>query len=399
MGNSKNQLTNKTVLTYCRGELCSLSGVRRTPLQFIILNMNSKNTAGLYIHIPFCVKKCNYCDFYSLGGKNTVSDKYIDAVISEIRKYSDIKWKTVYFGGGTPSLLTSQQVELILAGLDIASNAEITIEANPETVTLGKLQGYRKAGVNRLSFGVQTANQQSLETLGRIHSNQKVTEVFENAKKAGFDNISGDVMLGLPDYTTQELDDTVELLANLGATHISAYMLKIEQGTPFAKNTPQNLPDEDKMSDFYLYACEKIESLGYKQYEISNFAKYGCQSQHNNIYWKLENYIGIGPSAHSCFEGKRFYYPRDLHAFLENPHTIPDGEVDVDEYIMLSLRLKSGLNLSELKEKWGKELTDLQLKKLEMLKNQGFIAFENNTVSLTPKGFLMENAIACEIMI
>ena len=234
--------------------------------------------------------------------------------------------------------------------------------------------------------------------MGRIHSDQKVSEAFENAKKAGFSNISGDVMLGLPDYTTQELDDTVELLSQLGATHISAYMLKIEQGTPFAKNTPQNLPDEDKMSDFYLYACEKIESMGYKQYEISNFAKDGCQSQHNNIYWKLENYIGIGPSAHSCFNGKRFYYPRDIKQFMENPQTIADGEVDADEYIMLSLRLKSGLNLAELKEKWNKELTPLQLKKLEMLEKQGYITLENNTVSLTPKGYLMENTIACEIM-
>ena len=354
--------------------------------------------SGLYIHIPFCVKKCNYCDFYSIGGKNTVADEYITAVKNEIKKYDNVQWKTVYFGGGTPSLLTPQQVADILLGLNIAPNAEITLEANPETVTLEKLQGYRKAGVNRISFGVQTAKQQSLETLGRIHSNQKVTEAFENAKKAGFDNISGDVMLGLPDYSNKELDDTVQLLSDLGATHISAYMLKIEQGTPFAKNIPQNLPDEDAMSDFYLYACEKIESMGYRQYEISNFAKDGCQSQHNNIYWKLENYVGIGPSAHSCFNGKRFYYPRDIKQFIENPQTIPDGEVDIDEYIMLSLRLKSGLNLAELKEKWNKELTPLQLKKLEMLEKQGLITFENNTVSLTPKGFLVENAIACEIM-
>ncbi len=355
-------------------------------------------TSGLYIHIPFCVKKCNYCDFYSIGGKSTVADEYITAVKNEIKKYDNVQWKTVYFGGGTPSLLTPQQVTDILSGLIIAPNAEITLEANPETVTLEKLQGYRKAGVNRISFGVQTAKQQSLETLGRIHFNQKVTEAFENAKKAGFENISGDVMLGLPDYSNKELDDTVQLLSDLGATHISAYMLKIEQGTPFAKNIPQNLPDEDAMSDFYLYACEKIESMGYRQYEISNFAKEGCQSQHNNIYWKLENYVGIGPSAHSCFNGKRFYYPRDIKQFIENPQTIPDGEVDIDEYIMLSLRLKSGLNLAELKEKWNKELTPLQLKKLEMLEKQGLITFENNTVSLTPKGFLVENAIACEIM-
>ena len=325
-------------------------------------------------------------------------EEYVDAVIKEIKKYGDVQYKTVYFGGGTPSLLSAKQVEKILSAADVLENAEITLEANPETVTFEKLQEFKAAGINRISFGVQTANQRSLKTLGRIHSNQKVTEAFENAKAAGFKNISGDVMLGLPDYTCKELDDTVELLHSLGATHISSYMLKIEQGTPFAANTPANIPDDDKMSDFYLYACQKIENLGYKQYEISNFAMDGYQSQHNNIYWKLENYIGIGPSAHSCFNGKRFYYPRDLHSFITNPQTIPDGEVDADEYIMLSLRLKSGLNLADLKEKWGRELSPLKIKKLKILENQGYITFENNTVSLTPKGFLIENAISCEIM-
>jgi len=355
-------------------------------------------TAGLYIHIPYCVKKCNYCDFYSKGGNSTVSDEYVDAVIKEIKKYNDIRWKTVYFGGGTPSLLTPYQVERILKSTEIIPDSEITLEANPETVDYEKLKGFRKAGVNRLSFGVQTAKQTSLETLGRIHSNRKVREAFEAAKSAGFTNISGDVMIGLPDYSNKELDETVELLAELGATHISSYMLKIEEGTPFAADTPENIPDDDKMSDFYLYACQKIESMGYKQYEISNFAKAGFESQHNNIYWKLENYVGVGPSAHSCLNGKRFYYPRDLHSFMTNPYTVEDGEVDIDEFIMLSLRLKKGLNLTELKEKWGKELTVLQYKKLQMLEKQGYIIFENDTISLTSKGFLMENAIACEIM-
>ena len=297
-----------------------------------------------------------------------------------------------------PTEIEGYEINWVSKNPDVMSDAEVTLEANPETVTLEKLQGFRKAGVNRLSFGVQTANQQSLETLGRVHSVQKVSEAFANAKKAGFKNISGDVMLGLPGYTEKELDDTVELLHSLGATHISSYMLKIEEGTPFAVNTPADIPDDEKMSDFYLYACEKIESLGYKQYEISNFAKEGFESQHNSIYWKLENYIGIGPSAHSCLNGKRFYYPRDLHAFIKNPQTVDDGEVDADEYIMLSLRLKSGLNLTELKEKWGRELSSVKIKKLRILENQGYITFSNNIISLTPKGFLIENAISCEIM-
>lgn len=357
-------------------------------------------TSGLYIHIPFCVKKCNYCDFYSIGGGDTVSDKYVDAVISEIKKYPDMQYKTVYFGGGTPSLLTPQQAQKILSAVTVLQDAEITLEANPETVTSDKLKGYYVAGINRLSFGVQTVRQNSLTTLGRIHSAQKVQQAFENAHKAGFKNISGDIMIGLPDYTNEELDATAEFLHSLGATHISCYMLKIEQGTPFAKNTPQNLPDEDAMCDFYLHTCQKMAQLGYTQYEISNFAKTGFESQHNTIYWKLENYLGIGPSAHSCIDGRRFYYPRDIKEFMENPQTVEDGQVDVDEYIMLSLRLKTGLNLAELKENWNKELTPVQFKKLKMLQKQGYITFEDdNVISLTPKGFLTENAIACEIMI
>ena len=355
--------------------------------------------AGLYIHIPFCLKRCNYCDFYTFGGNTEVSQEYVSKIKNEILKYPNIKWKTIYFGGGTPSLLSPQQVEYILSGLDIADNAEITLEANPETATFDKFIGFRKAGINRLSIGVQTAKNKSLETIGRVHRIDKVYNAFKIAREAGFENISGDLMLGLPDYTYQELDDTIDLLSSLGVTHISAYMLKIEDGTPFGKNEPKNLPNEDAMSDFYIYACNKLESKGYKQYEISNFAKDGYQSQHNNIYWKLENYIGIGPSAHSCFNGKRFFYPRDLNQFIETPKIIEDGDVDVDEYIMLSLRLKTGLNLDELKTKWGKELTSIQLKKLKLLEEQEFINFTNNTISLTPKGFLMENAISCEIML
>ncbi len=356
-------------------------------------------TAGLYIHIPYCLKKCNYCDFYSIGGIDAVDDSYVRAIVREIKKHSDLKFKTVYFGGGTPSLLSENQIKYILANANVIESAEITLEANPETVTFEKLYGFRNAGVNRLSFGVQTAKQSSLETLGRIHSNKKVAQAFEQAKKAGFVNISGDIMIGLPGYSYNEFDETLDMLYDLGAVHISSYMLKIEKGTPFYMNTPQNLPNDDEMSDFYLYACSKMEEKGYMQYEISNFAKEGYQSQHNNVYWKLEDYLGIGPSAHSCINGKRYYYPRNLNEFIKNPQFILDGNVDVDEYIMLSLRLKSGLSLDKLKENWGKELTSRQLAKLEIFKRNGLIKFDNNIISLTPKGFLVENAISCEIML
>lgn len=354
--------------------------------------------AGLYIHIPFCLKRCNYCDFYTFGGNESVPQEYVNAVKQQIDKYSDFTWKTVYFGGGTPGLLLPDQIKYILSELNIDKNAEITLEVNPETASFDKFKGYRYEGINRISMGVQTADNNSLKTIGRIHDNLKVKKAFSDAVKAGFENISGDLMLGLPGYTYGELDSTIEFLSQLGAKHISAYMLKIEKGTPFYKNPPSNLPDEEQMSDFYLYACDKLEQKGYKQYEISNFAKEGYHSRHNCIYWKLENYVGIGPSAHSCVEGKRFYYPKDLKGFLKKPQVIQDGQADSDDYIMLSLRLKSGLNLKEIENKWGIKANDFQLKKLEMLKRNGYITFENDTVSLTPKGFLVENSIACEIM-
>lgn len=354
---------------------------------------------GLYIHIPFCKKRCNYCDFYTFGEREKVSEEYINAVLNQIKKYGDFTCKTVYFGGGTPSLLTPFQVEKLLSSLKIKNGAEITIEANPETLTQEKLEGYFAKGVNRLSIGVQTAKEENLKSLGRIHDKNSVQQAFQMAKKAGFTNISGDVMLGLDSYSHKELDDTIELISYLGATHISAYMLKIEQGTPFYDNTPKNLSTDEQMGDFYLYACEKLKAMGFEQYEISNFAKEGFEAKHNNIYWQLGDYLGIGPSAHSCLKGQRFYYPRDLEEFIKGAKIIVDGNVDVDDYIMLSLRLKVGLNLDILKEKWKKELSQNQVSKLKRLEENGFITIRNNCISLTAKGFLVENTIASDIMV
>ncbi len=294
-------------------------------------------TAGLYIHIPYCKKKCNYCDFYSCGGRQGVPEEYIDAVIKEIKKWPDLLCKTVYFGGGTPSLLTARQVNRILSSTHILPGAEITLEANPETLTEENLAGYFTAGVNRLSIGVQTVYDKSLATLGRIHSVDKARQAFAMAKQAGFTNISGDLMLGLDNYSTEEMTDTVDFLVENGATHISAYMLKVEEGTPFYYNTPENLATDEEMANYYLAACRYLKQKGFMQYEISNFCKEGYHSRHNSIYWQLENYLGIGPSAHSCINGKRFYYPADLHSFIENPQTVKDGKVDRDGYIMLSL--------------------------------------------------------------
>ena len=354
--------------------------------------------AGLYIHIPFCRQKCRYCDFYSMGGRQEVPREYIQAVKREISRWPDLECKTVYFGGGTPSLLTANQVDEILSCLNILPGAEITMEANPESLTYEKRAGYRRAGVNRLSIGVQSAYDKSLHSLGRLHTAAGAADAFRRAKKAGFDNISGDLMIGLDNYTAREMLDTIDFLKDRGAVHISAYMLKIEKGTDFYINPPAHLSDEEQLADFYLMAREKLEKEGYHQYEISNFAKDGRYSRHNMIYWQLEDYLGIGPGAHSCINGQRFHYPRDLAAFLSRPQTEEDGKTDADEYIMLSLRLASGLSVRQLAEKWGLKIGAHTTAKLKVYRENDFLTFDGDNIKLTPKGFLAENTIARDIM-
>lgn len=355
-------------------------------------------SGGLYIHIPYCEKKCAYCDFYSAGGSKEVSSRYVDRVKREIRSAADFERRTVYFGGGTPSLLSPWQTADILSRANILPGAEITLEANPDTLTMQKLEGYLSAGVNRLSIGVQSAYDSSLRALGRIHDSKKAFEAFKMAKKAGFTNISGDLMLGLGGYSPAELNDTIDFLKSRGAVHISAYMLKIEKGTPFYKNPPKDLPDEDEMADFYLAACQKLEKEGYRQYEISNFALKGFESRHNSGYWQLRDYLGIGPSAHSCIAGQRFYYPPDTAAFIAGRRPVADGNVDADDFIMLSLRLKSGLSLQTLADQWHLGINAHMANKLKIYEKKRLLTVKNNIISLTPTGFLAQNTIAAEIM-
>ena len=235
---------------------------------------------GLYLHIPYCLAKCRYCDFYSKGGSRGVPQEYVDALV---RRMDDFRRQgllpehpdTVYFGGGTPSLLTPEQAARLISAASPAPGAEVTLEANPETVDETSLSGFLQAGVNRLSLGVQTAFDESLARLGRPHTAAQSREAFAAARRAGFSNISGDIMLALPQYTREEFDATLELIGSGGATHISAYLLKIEPGTAFGKRPPAGLPDEDAAADFYLYGVEQLEKAGFAQYEISNFARSG----------------------------------------------------------------------------------------------------------------------------
>lgn len=358
---------------------------------------------GLYLHIPYCKSKCSYCDFYSMGRRTEVPQPYIDALLREMRRFTNcdctaLRPDTLYFGGGTPSLLTPAQVARLIDEASPAPGAEITLEANPDTVTAESLAGYRKAGVNRLSIGVQSASDRQLALLGRAHTAQTARAAFEMAQKSGFTNISGDIMLALPHYSRTEFDETLSLIDEGGATHISSYLLKIEEKTKFGLHPSKGLPDEDQAADFYLYAVEQFAARGYVQYEISNFAQPGYESRHNMIYWELGDYLGIGPAAYSCMGGERFHYPADLNAFIaRTAPVLPDGKTDAEEYIMLQLRLAHGLDFKKLRTGFGLSLNEEQHKKITLYQKAGLCTFSGDVLRLTPKGLLVQNSILTEL--
>lgn len=362
------------------------------------------NMFGLYIHIPYCRSKCRYCDFYSTPCPDGVPEAYIDALCREMDRFSPcgstpLRPDTLYFGGGTPSLLTPAQAARLIRAAGPVPGAEITLEANPETVTPERLAAFRRAGVNRLSLGIQTARDDSLARLGRRHTAAQSRRALGMAVQAGFTDISGDLMLALPAYTMAELDETIALLAESGCTHISGYLLKIEPNTVFGKRPPEALPDDDAAADFYLAAVEKLAALGYAQYEISNFARPSFESRHNRIYWDCGDYLGLGPAAHSCMGGKRFATPAGTAAFLAAPAVYePQGECTAEDYIMLQLRLSRGLSLSALRARYGVSFSSEKLRFLQTLAEHGLAVFDGSVLRLTPRGMLVQNSILCELV-
>lgn len=357
------------------------------------------NTLGIYFHVPFCGKKCSYCDFYSVCYSKQQTELYVDAVIRNLHYYSNKNTTvdTVYFGGGTPSLLTPQQIYTIIdettKNFDLSDLAEITLEANPVTLTTEKLEELRKSGINRLSIGVQSLVDEELKFLGRLHSADRAFKAVNDAFSAGFRNISCDLMIALPEQNEKSLEYSINKLTELPIQHVSAYILKVENGTAFDCASIRNsLPDEDITSDLYLMMCELLENRGFMQYEISNFAKKGYESCHNSRYWKCQDYLGIGPAAHSCYKGKRFAVPKDIDSFIQSVHqdtvVIDESPGGFEEYAMLRLRLKEGLLLDNVAEHRQKIE-----KKLPPLMKAGYILFDGNRISLTRKGFLMSNSV------
>ena len=368
---------------------------------------------GLYIHIPFCEHKCDYCDFYSLT-KFDDYVRFVDAMLLQMEDYAaqtkDYIVDTVFIGGGTPTVLPVKRMLEIIDGIyrnfNISPNVEITMEANPATVNLKMLKKYRKAGVNRLSFGLQSAIDAELETLSRIHTFDEFVDSYEMAKAAGFENINVDVMYGIPGQTRHSLGYTLEQVCDLEPKHISLYGLKIEEGTPFYNRRKKlELPDEDAEFEMYKYAIDYLSFRGYWQYEISNFSTDGYKCRHNLKYWNCQEYLGIGPAAHSYFNDRRFSYKRSVDMFMdaleyvdagidiiEEDYTI-SAEERVDEYIMLRLRLAEGINVNEFKEKFGKDFGEMFAKELKLYVDNGFMEYQNGHYRFTTKGMYVSNYI------
>ncbi len=368
--------------------------------------------SGIYIHIPFCKSKCPYCDFYSYRCKSEEMSLYVEALIQEINTLSRLnefvkehfKADTLYLGGGTPSVLSGEQLYKIITSskekFSVSEDAEITVECNPNSDIEGILPYLLKAGVNRISLGLQSAVDKERRVLGRQSDKKRVTEVIEFLKSNGITNISLDVMLGIPYQTQESLKETLDFVIDSGVPHISAYMLKIEEDTHFYKNFDKyDFPDEEKTIKLYNQCADTLEKAGFIHYEISNFAKEGYESRHNTKYWKLDNYLGIGPGAHSYIDGKRFYFESNTQGFIIGEKAVfDDFGGDCEEYIMLKLRLKKGLLLSELKTLYGEKPIIKIKEKAPFLKEQGLISFDGERISLTRKGYLLSNSVICELI-
>ena len=368
---------------------------------------------GVYIHIPFCKSKCPYCDFHSQRCNDDLKAQYTLALIDEIKTlrrtkaflpdgFSEVD--TLYIGGGTPSVLKGEELKAIIQAakgtFNIAESAEITVECNPSSPIETLIPTLLSCGVNRISLGMQSAVDEERRALGRSADRQRIKYVIDLLKANGIKNISLDIMLGIPNQTKESLHYTLDFVKECNIQHVSAYILKIEDGTFFHTHSDRfNFPDEDECCELYEYCCKYLENIGFNHYEISNFAVPGYESKHNTKYWTLENYLGLGPAAHSFVDGKRFYFKRDTLAFINGEAAQLDCEGgDEKEYIMLRLRLKEGLKLSELSRLYSPDACDKIIKKAPLMQKHGLVSFDGETLSLTTKGALLSNSIIVELI-
>ncbi len=365
---------------------------------------------GIYIHIPFCVRKCDYCDFYSVPGRDGRMDEYLHALevhIAESAPQAELYTvNTIYFGGGTPTFFGAERLarllQIVRKQFNISKDCEITVECNPDSADQDTLLTLKKAGVNRLSMGVQSAQDKELEEIGRVHSFAQATQAFQCARDAGFDNISLDLIYGLPDQTMESWKESVEALLKLNPEHLSCYGLKLEQGTPlYERREQEQMADDDTQADMYLWMVERLKNAGYGQYEISNFARPGRQSRHNLKYWMGEEYIGFGPSAPSYFGQQRYSFVRDLDAYVKGVlynGKILDESTRINrremgkEYLMLRMRTIWGVEENEYRERFYLNFRPLE-ERFREYESYGWAECTEGRWHFTPSGFLLSNPL------
>ena len=365
---------------------------------------------GVYIHIPFCKQKCYYCDFVSYPNMLKKQEEYIERLMQEIESNKDIlrnsRVTTIYIGGGTPSSIKPELIKKVLDKIYQNSNieeAEITMEVNPGTVTKNNLQMYKNSGINRLSIGLQSTNDDILKRIGRIHNYKQFLNTYNWATEVGFKNINVDLMLGLPGQSISDLKDSLEKITKLGPNHISVYSLIVEEGTQIEKkisNGELQLPSEEEERNQYKYTKNFLELNGYKHYEISNFAKEEKESKHNVNCWKQKNYVGFGIAAHSYINGVRYSNTEDLEDYLnkdfKETKTIHEEQNTEDmkkEYMLLGLRMLGGVKVSEFKEKFGENPIFKFRKELEKLVEEELIVVDLDDIKLTNKGLDFANLV------
>ena len=366
-----------------------------------------KPALGLYIHIPFCKAKCAYCDFYSLAHSEEKMDAYMAALLRHLEEVAPraagMQVDTVYFGGGTPSYLGAARLcrilQTVLRRYDVARDAEITLEANPDSAGDWKeLRKLRRAGFNRLSLGVQSTDDALLRRIGRVHTYEQVQQAVMAARKAKFTNLSLDLIYGLPGQTMEDWQRTLADAVALGPEHLSCYGLKLEEGTPlWQQRQTLTLPDDDAQADMYLYTVAALGEMGYEQYEISNFAKSGKESRHNLKYWRMEEYAGFGPGAHSDFGGVRYGYVRDIDSYIAGRLVLSESETDSTlardyEYVMLSLRTAAGIDRQTFEKRYRQRFQPMETL-FEQYEKASLASRTEGGWRLTPRGFLVSNSI------
>lgn len=379
--------------------------------------MNLKKKLGIYVHIPFCESKCSYCNFVSFKSGDDVKENYVLALLKEMEmckeEYADYTVNTIFIGGGTPSCLRSKAIKniinAIMSNFSVETDAEITVEANPNSLTMEKLIEFKLAGVNRLSIGLQSLNNNLLKLIGRLHTVEDFCVCLKNARSVGFENINVDLLLGLPQQTLSDVKNELKFLVKEGIPHISAYGLIVENNTKIYRQIASKelvLPPEEKSVKMYDYTLKYLKKKGLLRYEVSNFAKRGFECRHNLKYWRLEDYVGFGVAAHSFVKNFRWQNTNNLKRYInliekgKRPECDREEETFTglkEEFVMLSLRESQGIDLIKFEQSFGEDLLLTKQREIAKLLKNKLIKYRDNRIFATKKGFKMLNQIIIEL--